>query len=52
MLQYHALLRHRDKLPVESVVVLLKREADGPELASGRQDQYGKEDEGERPAHG
>jgi len=33
MLQYHALLRHRDKVPVESTVVLLRREADGPELS-------------------
>jgi predicted transposase YdaD len=40
LLQYHALLRHRDKIPVESTVVLLRRGADGPEL-SGRLDQVG-----------
>jgi predicted transposase YdaD len=40
MLQYHALLRHRDKVPVESTVILLRRDADGPEL-SGRLDQVG-----------
>jgi hypothetical protein len=33
LLQYHALLRHRHAVPVESTVVLLRPEADGPELA-------------------
>ena len=38
MLQYHVLLRYRDKKPVESIVVLLRPEADGPELSAGRLD--------------
>jgi predicted transposase YdaD len=32
MLRYHALLLHRHELPVESTVVLLRQEADGPGL--------------------
>ena len=32
MLQYHALLLHRHDRPVASVVVLLRNQADGPEL--------------------
>ena len=40
LLQYHALLRHRHALPIESTVILLRREADGPELG-GRLDLYG-----------
>src|SRR5262249_9253797 len=35
LLQYHVLLRHRHEVPVESIVVLLRPEAYGPEL-SGR----------------
>lgn len=33
MLQYHALLHHRHDLRVESTVVLLRPEADGPDLS-------------------
>src|SRR3954452_20208598 len=33
LLQYHALLGHRDKIPVESIVVLLRPEAEGPEMS-------------------
>ena len=40
LLQYHALLLRRHELPVESTVVLLRPEADGPEL-SGRLEQRG-----------
>jgi hypothetical protein len=40
MLQYHALLLYRHKRPVESTVVLLRPEADGPEL-SGQLDRHG-----------
>jgi hypothetical protein len=38
MLRYQALLLHRHELPVESTVVLLRRDADGPGL-SGRLEQ-------------
>jgi predicted transposase YdaD len=41
MLQYHVLLRYRDKKPVESTVVLLRPDADGPELSAGRLDLHG-----------
>jgi hypothetical protein len=41
MLQYHVLLRYRDKKPVESTVVLLRPGADGPELSAGRLDLHG-----------
>ncbi|MCC7367125.1 MAG: hypothetical protein IT306_01810 [Chloroflexi bacterium] len=44
LLQYHALLRHRHASPVESTVVLLRPEADGPEL-SGRLDLQGATDD-------
>ncbi|MDP8925243.1 MAG: hypothetical protein M3O34_20555 [Chloroflexota bacterium] len=40
LLQYHTLLLHRHGLPVESTVVLLRPEAEGPEL-SGRLEQHG-----------
>jgi len=40
LLQYHALLRHRHDLPIESTIILLRPEADGPEL-SGRLDLHG-----------
>ncbi len=40
LLQYHALLLYRHKTTVESTVVLLRSEADGPELA-GRLDRHG-----------
>jgi hypothetical protein len=40
LLQYHALLLNRHTLPVETTVVLLRRQADGPEL-SGRFEQHG-----------
>jgi hypothetical protein len=40
LLQYHSLLLYRHGLPVESTIVLLRPEADGPEL-SGRLDLYG-----------
>jgi len=40
LLQYYALLHHRYRCPVESTIVLLRPEADGPEL-TGRLDQYG-----------
>jgi predicted transposase YdaD len=38
MLQYHSLLLRRHESPVESTVILLRRQADGPEL-SGRFEQ-------------
>jgi predicted transposase YdaD len=41
LLQYYALLRHRYTRPVESTIVLLRPEADGPELLSGRLEQHG-----------
>ncbi|MCC7369279.1 MAG: hypothetical protein IT306_12695 [Chloroflexi bacterium] len=37
LLQYHALLRHRHEMPVATVVVLLRPQADGPEV-TGRLD--------------
>jgi predicted transposase YdaD len=40
LLQYHGLLLRRHELPVESAVVLLRPQADGPEL-SGRFEQRG-----------
>lgn len=40
LLQYHVLLRHRHKQPIESTAVLLQRGADGPEL-SGLLEQHG-----------
>ncbi len=40
LLQYHSLLLRRHELPVESTVVLLRRQADGAEL-SGRFEQRG-----------
>ena len=40
LLQYHALLRHRHALPIESTVILLRPEADGAEMA-GRLDLQG-----------
>jgi predicted transposase YdaD len=40
LLQYHVLLLRRHELPVASVVILLRPEADGPEL-SGRLDWLG-----------
>jgi hypothetical protein len=41
LLQYHGLLLYRHGLPVESTIVLLRPEADGPELAPGRLDLHG-----------
>ena len=40
LLQYHGLLLRRHELPVESTVVLLRPQADGPGL-SGRYEQFG-----------
>ena len=40
LLQYHGLLLRRHELPIESTVVLLRPQADGPEL-SGRYEQRG-----------
>jgi predicted transposase YdaD len=44
LLQYHALLHHRHDVPVETTVVLLRREADGREL-TGRYDVRGRRGE-------
>ena len=41
LLQYHGLLLYRHGLPVESTIVLLRSEADGPELRFGRLDLHG-----------
>ena len=41
LLQYHALLHHRHGLPVETTVVLLRPEAEGPRL-SGRYQRRGR----------
>lgn len=40
MLQYHALLLNRHELPVQTTVILLRRQADGPEM-SGLYEQLG-----------